>query len=84
MGRKRKGDGYNEGKYKEVEYFLKGLKFYRTNFSVTKALSFESRNTVLEPYMISIHLPVCLSYLSIHSFVKLYPPIYRKSENYQR
>ncbi|MDB2518461.1 class I SAM-dependent methyltransferase [Gammaproteobacteria bacterium] len=26
MGRKRKGDGYNEGKYKEVEYFLKGLR----------------------------------------------------------
>jgi SAM-dependent methyltransferase len=26
MGKKRKGDGYNEGKYKEVEYFLKGLR----------------------------------------------------------
>ena len=26
MGRKRKGEGYNEGKYKEVEYFLKGLR----------------------------------------------------------
>ena len=26
MGRKRKGDGYNEGKFKEVEYFLKGLR----------------------------------------------------------
>lgn len=26
MGRKRKGDGYNQGKYKEVEYFLKGLR----------------------------------------------------------
>jgi SAM-dependent methyltransferase len=26
MGRKRKGDGYNEGKYKEVEYFFKGLR----------------------------------------------------------
>ena len=26
MGRKRKGDGYNKGKYKEVEYFLKGLR----------------------------------------------------------
>lgn len=26
MGRKRIGDGYNEGKYKEVEYFLKGLR----------------------------------------------------------
>ena len=26
MGRKRKGGGYNEGKYKEVEYFLKGLR----------------------------------------------------------
>jgi len=26
MGRKRKGDGYNEGKYKEAEYFLKGLR----------------------------------------------------------
>jgi SAM-dependent methyltransferase len=26
MGRKRKGDGYNEGKYKEIEYFLKGLR----------------------------------------------------------
>ena len=26
MGRKRKRDGYNEGKYKEVEYFLKGLR----------------------------------------------------------
>ena len=26
MGRKRKGDGYSEGKYKEVEYFLKGLR----------------------------------------------------------
>ena len=26
MGRKRKGDGYNEGKYKEVEYCLKGLR----------------------------------------------------------
>ena len=26
MGRKRKGEGYNEGKYKELEYFLKGLR----------------------------------------------------------
>jgi SAM-dependent methyltransferase len=26
MRKKRKGDGYNEGKYKEVEYFLKGLR----------------------------------------------------------
>jgi SAM-dependent methyltransferase len=26
MGRKRKDDGYNKGKFKEVEYFLKGLR----------------------------------------------------------
>ena len=26
MGRKRKDDGYNKGKFKEIEYFLKGLR----------------------------------------------------------
>ena len=26
MGRKRKDEGYNKGKFKEVEYFLKGLR----------------------------------------------------------
>ena len=26
MGRKRKDDGYNKGNFKEVEYFLKGLR----------------------------------------------------------
>ena len=26
MGKKRKDDGYNKGKFKEVEYFLKGLR----------------------------------------------------------
>ena len=25
MGKKRKDDGYNKGKFKEVEYFLKGM-----------------------------------------------------------
>ena len=26
MGRKRKDSGYNKGKFKEIEYFLKGLR----------------------------------------------------------
>ena len=48
MGRKRKGDGYNEGKFKEVEYFLKGLRaplFKLVNFKSKDKFSCPICNT---------------------------------------
>jgi SAM-dependent methyltransferase len=44
MGRKRKGDGYNEGKYKEVEYFLKGLRA-----PIFKLININSRHKYICP-----------------------------------